>query len=160
MEAVIDLLLAWIGENSQYDTSHLARPQVVELSAEDLTTRYYEGMAHKSKQNDAPADGVEDRLNALYIGGEDEAGTVYIRPAATIEGAQYFENPYDNPLWREILMHELVHHAQHAAQGTAWTCVARGEAEAYHMGGLFFAQKHWPDPMQNREIWKVLYHDC
>lgn len=155
MDALLDALLAWIGDNSTYDTAHLAHPTVVEVSAEDLTARYYQGKAHK-----APADGVEDRLNALYIAGDGSDGTIYIRPATTIEGAKYFADPHENPLWAEILLHELVHHAQHARGAETWTCVARGEAEAYRMGGLWFEQRHLPDPMSNREIWRDLYDDC
>ena len=108
MDALIDLLLDWIGENSAYQTSDLEPPAVVELGPKELTREYYYGRAHL-----IPEDGVDDRLNAIYIANEGPEGTIFILSPDQIDGAENFADPRDNPLWREILLHELVHHAQH-----------------------------------------------
>ncbi|MFW2587501.1 DUF6647 family protein [Sagittula sp. SSi028] len=156
MEALIDLMLDLVAEHTDYDTTRLDPPVVVEVGRGFMTDRFYDGRAHMM-----PATGVEERLNALYVEGRnDSADIIFIVPADQFAGASYFENPQDNPLWREVLLHEMVHHAQKHAGGDTWTCVGRGEAEAYQVGAAYLADLGLPDPMKDRTIWKTLYTDC
>jgi hypothetical protein len=156
MEAVIDLLLDWIADNSTYKTTDMVHPAILELSAEELTREYYTGVPHLM-----PDDGVDERVNALYAPGDGTHGTIYILAPDLAEGAQDFENLRDNPLWQEILLHELVHHAQHQSGiAEGWACPSLGETEAYRLGGRYLRQRHVTDPMPNRSFWGAIYGRC
>ena len=156
MEAVIDALLDWIAGNSAYTTDGITRPIVVELSPEDLTREFYSGVPHL-----VPDDGVDERLNALYAFGDGPAGTIYILDANTIDGAREFDAPHDNPLWREILLHELVHHVQRVTGAyDRFPCRNFGEREAYDLGGKFLKQRYARDPLPNRVFWATIYSRC
>ncbi|MCB1335680.1 MAG: hypothetical protein KDK26_19095 [Roseivivax sp.] len=156
MEAVIDALLDWIAGNSAYTTDGITRPIVVELSPEDLTREFYSGVPHL-----VPDDGVDERLNALYAFGDGPAGTIYILDANTIDGAREFDAPHDNPLWREILLHELVHHVQYqTGEADTWQCSSQGEVAAYTLGGRYLKQRYTDDPMGNRNFWARVYARC
>lgn len=155
MEGLIDLLLSFVEDHSAYNVAGMDHPVVVEVSRQDLTKQFFRGRAHMM-----PADGVEERLNALYVAGRDGPDVIFIVPAEEVSGADYFDNPHDNPLWREILLHELVHHAQNQQGGETWSCVSRGEAEAYEIGGVYLETLGLPDPMSNRNIWEDLYESC
>jgi hypothetical protein len=156
MEILIDALLDWIGARTDYRTEDLPRPAVLQLTAADLTREYYTGVAHL-----VPDDGVDERVNALYAPGDGPHGTVYIIAAAAMEGAGDFDDPTDNPVWREILLHELVHHVQQrsgAADG--WACLALGEKEAYTLGGIYLRDLRVTDPLPNRNFWGAIYARC
>ena len=153
MDGLIDVLLDWIGEHSRYDVAQIGRPAVVMLSAEDLTREMYTGVPHL-----IPDDGVDERINALYAHAEQ---TIYIRHPDTVDGAQSFAAPSDNPLWQEILLHELVHHVQwQSGEADSWMCDAQGERQAYHLGGVYLAQTGTPDPLANRAFWAQMYAQC
>jgi hypothetical protein len=156
MDGLIDALLAWIGDNSTYDTHDIPHPIVRQLSAEELTREYYTGVAHLM-----PDDGVDERLNALYATTDGAHGTIYVIEAVAVEGAEEFEIPEDNPLFREIVLHELVHHVQHhsgAADG--WQCLSIGETEAYRLGGRYLRELRVDDPLPNRNFWAAIYARC
>ncbi|WP_425070948.1 hypothetical protein [Sagittula sp. S175] len=156
MDALIDLLLDWIGDNSAYRTSNLPHPDVIELSPQQLTREFYSGVAHLM-----PDSGIDERLNALYAAGDGPHGTVYILAPKAVADAGHFEDPHDNPLWREILLHELVHHVQHMSGAVeGYACVAMGEAEAYGLGGIYLRQRHVTDPLPNRNFWAAIYARC
>lgn len=155
MDALIDVLLAFIAQETSYDVAGLKPPVVIEVPRTTLTRQFYKGRAHM-----IPEDGVEDRLNALYVAGKSHGGTILIVPADLVAGADAFADPHDNPLWQEILLHELVHHAQHARAEESWSCVAQSEAEAYTVGGKFLETLGAPDPMTNRNVWADLYEAC
>lgn len=153
MDALIDALLDWIGQNSPYDTRQIAHPAVIALSPQDLTREMYTGVAHL-----IPESGVDTRLNALYAHKEH---TIYILNAASIDGADAFETATENPLWREILLHELVHHVQwQTGEADTWMCDAQGEEVAYHLGGKYLLQNNTPDPLPNRMFWARIYARC
>lgn len=156
MDGLLEALLAWIGDNSAYAVTDLPMPVVLELSAEELTREYYTGVAHL-----IPEDGVDDRLNALYAPGDGQHGTIYIIEAKGVEGSADFDHPSENPLFREILLHELVHHVQ-VQSGAAenWQCLSLGEQEAYALGGRYLKQTGTPDPMPNRTFWGAIYARC
>lgn len=156
MDAILDALLDWIAQNSAYTVDEMPAPQVLQLSPQDLTREYYTGVAHLM-----PEDGVDDRLNALYAPGDGTSGTIYILDARAVEGADSFDAPTDNPLFREILLHELVHHVQvQSGASAAWPCLAMGEREAYALGGRYLKQTGTPDPMPNRHFWGAIYARC
>ena len=156
MDALIDALLAWVAGNSDYDTTAMPHPAVIELSPQELTLEFYNGIASLM-----PDDGVDERLNALFAVTDGPNGTIYILDAATIEGAAHYDDPHQNPLWREILLHELVHHAQAQSGATEhWECRRFGEMEAYTLGGRYLKQKRIDDPMPNRMFWAHAYSTC
>ena len=153
MDALIDIMLDWIAQNSRYDTRAMPHPTVIEMSPENLTREMYTGVAHL-----IPDDGVDERINALYA---HEEHTIYILEARYIDGAAEFETAKDNPLWREILLHELVHHVQwQSGVAQTWMCDAQGEVEAYQLGGVYLAQSFTPDPLPNRAFWARMYARC
>lgn len=156
MEALINLMLEWVAGNSPYDTADMPHPVVVELSPEALTLEFYDGIASL-----LPEDGVDERLNALFAVTDGPHGTIYILDANVIEGAGEYDDPHDNPLWREILLHELVHHAQaQSGVSAGWACLRHGEMEAYTLGGRYLKERRITDPMPNRMIWAHAYSRC
>lgn len=156
MDGLIDALLAWIGDNSTYNTYDIPHPIVHQLSAEELTREYYSGVAHLM-----PDDGVDERLNALYATTDGPHGTIYVIEAPAVEGAEEFETPEDNPLFREILLHELVHHVQQSSGAAEeWPCLSLGETEAYRMGGRYLRALRVDDPLPNRNFWAAIYARC
>ena len=156
MDSLIAALLAWIASNSPYDTASMPPPRVIEMTPQELTREYYADAMQLM-----PADGVDDRINALFAHADGPTGTIYIMAAPQVADADQFDNPHDNPLWREILLHELVHHAQWQS-GTAatWACQSYGEREAYLLGGRYLKEVHTDDPMPNRMFWAQLYARC
>jgi hypothetical protein len=156
MDMLLDALLAWIGEHSAYDVSGIAPPDVVQMSPAALTAEYYTGVAHL-----IPDGGVDVRLNALYAANDGAGGTIYILRATEIAGADRFDDPTANPLWREILLHELVHHVQwRTGEAASWACPAMGEKAAYHLGGVYLRQTRTTDPLPNRTFWGHIYSRC
>ena len=156
MDVLIDALLQWIGDHSDYNTKLVEHPAVIELSAQELTREFYSGVAHLM-----PDDGVDERINALYAYTDGPNGTIYLLQAQAIDGADQFDDPTENPLFREILLHELVHHVQHASgTSNAWPCLAIGEREAYLLGGVYLEQVAATDPLPNRNFWAAMYARC
>lgn len=156
MDTLIATLLAWIAATGAYDTTAMPAPRVVEMTPQELTQEFYADAMQLM-----PEDGVDDRINALFAHSDGPAGTIYIIAPRFVDDAVHFEDPRDNPLWREILLHELVHHAQWRS-GTAatWACQSFGEREAYILGGRYLKQVHADDPMPNRMFWAQLYARC
>ena len=156
MDALIDVLLDWIDQHSTYQTHSMPHPVVLALSPHELTLEYYTGVAHL-----IPSDGIDERLNALYAPGDGPHGTVYILAPQHIEHAADYDHPTDNPLFREILLHELVHHVQHhSGAALDWPCLSIGEAEAYRLGGTYLRHLKVDDPLPNRNFWGAIYSRC
>ena len=156
MDPVVATLMAWIAAHTDYRTDTVVPPEVVQLTAEELTREYYTGVAHL-----IPEDGVDERVNALYAATDGEVGTVYIMRAAELADAGQFSDPMDNPIWREILLHELVHHVQwQTGEAETWACPAAGEKEAYRLGGVYLRQVGATDPIPNRNFWAHMYARC
>lgn len=155
MDALIDALLDWIADNSDYSTE-VPHPIVLQLTPQELTRELYTGVAHL-----IPEGGVDDRVNALYAFDDGPHGTIYILRAEGYADAAHFDDPTDNPLWREVLLHELVHHVQwQTGEAETWACPAQGERAAYALGGQYLHQAHARDPMGNRAFWGHLYSRC
>jgi hypothetical protein len=156
MDILVGALLAWIGANSRFETAGIAPPDVVMLAPEALTAEYYSGVPHL-----LPEDGVDERLNALYAATDGAVGTIYILHPDVTPDAEHFDDTTENPLWREMLLHELVHHVQwRTGEADTWSCAAAGEREAYHLGGLYLRQVNATDPLPNRNFWAHMYSRC
>jgi hypothetical protein len=104
---------------------------------------------------------VDDRLLALYSNEDGPHGTLYVLAPEFVADAEYFEDPTENPIFRGIVLHELIHHVQWAT-GTAdtWPCPSRREEEAYILGGRYLRQTHTTDPIPNRNFWAHAYSTC
>ena len=155
MDALIDALLDWLARNSDYDARDAPRPEVVELDAAALTREAYRSAPSP------PAGGIDRRLFALYSWEANPDGTIYILDRASTEGLQAGEDPLENPVFQERLLHELVHHAQHHAGAYArFACPAAGERDAYLIGGEYLRRRHVTDPLPNRHVLAHVYSRC
>ena len=156
MDPLIALLLGWIAENTDYQTEAIEPPAVVAMTPQELTKEYYSGAPHL-----LPDDGVDDRLNALYSFEDGPNGTIFIIAPEFVDDAEHFDEPSENPLYREILLHELVHHVQwETGEADAWACQSYGEREAYILGGQYLRQLRYDDPLKNRMFWAHMYARC
>ena len=156
MEGLIDLLLDWIGQNTSYQVAGLPRPAVIALTPTELTKEFYSGTAHL-----APEDGIDDRLNALYSVEDGPNGTIFIPAPTEVADAEHFDDPIENPLFREILLHELIHHVQwQSGAASQWECQSFGEREAYRLGGRYLRHRRVTDPLPNRNFWAHMYARC
>lgn len=156
MNSILMALMLWIAANTPYETADVALPEVVEMTPEELTREFYTDALHL-----LPDDGVDERVRALYAPGDGEIGRIYILSALHVEGADDMDGPYANPYFREILLHELVHHVQHrTGMMDGFLCPAQGELDAYLFGGMYLAQTGVTDPMPNRRFWAAMYGRC
>jgi len=154
MNELMAALMVWIAANTPYDTAGMPLPELVEMSPRELTEEFYTGVPHL-----IPAKGVDDRVRALYAPGDGNAGRVYVLAAEYVEGAE--DDPYGNPLFHEMVLHELVHHVQFASGAAErYLCPAQGEVEAYAAGGRYLRQRFVTDPMPNRNFWARIYSRC
>ncbi|WP_425092822.1 hypothetical protein [Tropicimonas sp. S265A] len=156
MNEVLAALMLWISANTAYDTTGMPLPEVIEMTPQELTAEYYTDAPQLM-----PAKGVDERIQALYSIEEGPHGRVYILDADLVPGAADGDDAYDNPLFREMLLHELVHHVQHVSGvADSYLCPAQGEVEAYRVGGVYLKQVHADDPMPNRAFWAHMYSRC
>ncbi|MEM1163538.1 MAG: hypothetical protein AAGJ28_21615 [Pseudomonadota bacterium] len=127
------------------------------MSPRELTQELYTGLEHL-----VPADGIDERVNALYAPEDGETGRIYILSAAWVarwDGSH--GQPYENPYFREMLLHELIHHFQHVSGRSAeFPCIAFGEQEAYLQGGVYLRERNVTDPLPNRHFWAAVYSRC
>lgn len=146
MEALILTLLQWIGAHSEYATANLPPPPVVLMSAAALTNRV------QGKSGAAKASDVDPRLQGFFSLAPDTLGTIYLINPEDTPGADRFADPTENPIFRERLLHELVHYAQHASgEMASYRCPSQGEFAAYVLGGAYLRELHVPDPLRHRE---------
>ena len=122
-------------------------PDVVWLTPAALTREYYRDAAAP-----LPADGVDERVLALYAWDDGAHGTVYLLDERGDAGPAV-EDPLDDPVVQERLLHELVHHVRHRTDAHArFDSDRRGEKDAYLIGGRFLAARHVTDPLPNRRV--------
>ena len=150
IEALVGSLLVWIASNSTYDTSNLEQPNVLLVSAEEITAEYYSDAPEY-----APDSGIDPRIRALYSPLEGEHGTIYLR---------FSDSPdelYDDISTQEVLLHELVHHVQwQSGVAENWRCQNEGEIEAYALGAEFLRQESVQDHFLSRRAWAQVYSAC
>ncbi len=96
-----------------------------------------------------------------YRWDEGPAGTIYLVRAEDTPGAARHAKPTDNPLFRERLLHELVHFAQQQTGAVArFNCRAEGERDAYRLGARYLQQQGIPDPLSNRKLVMFIQSSC
>ena len=101
---------------------------------------------------------MDGRLLALYT---HENGTLYVLAPQHVAEADDVEDPTENPIFREIVIHEFIHHVQWSAWAAdTWPCPSRGEEEAYLLRGRDLRQAHTTDPIPNRNVWAQAYSTC
>jgi len=156
MDAVVAMLMTWLVNNTDLEAHDVPLPLVVELSAEALTREYYTDQAAL-----LPASGVDDRIQALYAWGDGENGTIYVLHSSQADVPLSQETGWDNPIFQERLLHELVHHVQfHTGRYEYFACKKEAEKTAYLYGGLFLKQQNVKDPLPNRRVLAHLYSRC
>ncbi|MDY6926085.1 MAG: hypothetical protein SWN10_03195 [Pseudomonadota bacterium] len=156
MELLITTLLSWIEMHTNYRTHELPHPEVVVLSHKKLTEEYY-----RNADGVAPESDVDMRLKALYAFEDGAYGTIYILDPQSVTNARHYDNPLDNPNFKEVLLHELVHHVQwHSKAVKQWQCSNQGELEAYLLGAMYLNQYNTHDTMTNRTFWANSYSRC
>jgi hypothetical protein len=157
METLIASLMLWITTNSAYDTTGMPSPAVVFLSPRTLTSQFYAGTGIEPPARPE----VDGRLRALYDFGRGPNGAIFVLVPDYVEGRQGGEGLFENPAFQEILLHELVHHAQRLSGAyDDFACRAEGEREAYRLGGVYLRQRHAEDPLWNRAVLAHLYSQC
>ncbi|WP_424967034.1 hypothetical protein [Dinoroseobacter sp. S375] len=156
MTELMTALMLWISANTAYETAGLPLPELVEMTPAELTAEYYTDVPHL-----IPSQGIDTRVQALYSQQDGPHGRVYVLAAHLVEGADQDDDPYSNPAFREMVLHELIHHVQFQTGTTeTYLCPAQGEAEAYAAGGLYLRQRNAPDPLPNRNFWGHVYSRC
>ena len=152
MDALVTALLAWLDANADYPPLDGIPPPVVrELSAEALTAEL------RGEPHDSVAPGEADpRVHALYSREDGPHGTIFILEAASTPGLQPGEPPLENPVFRERLLHELVHHVQfHTGAFTAFACRTLAEVDALRLGALYLRRHHADDLLPQR--WALMH---
>lgn len=158
MEQVLEALLVWIATNTGYETASIASPEVVEMTPQEITREFYTDAEHL-----LPEDGVDTRIRALYTPVDGANGRIYILSAEHVarETGEDYDAPLESPVFREMLLHELIHHFQHASgRAGGFPCPAYGETEAYMYGGAYLKQLNIEDTMPNRQFWAAVYSRC
>jgi hypothetical protein len=156
VEQLAASLLLWIAAHSTMAVTHLSPPPVVLLSPEQMTALYYK---QTSVQSRAPK--VDARIQGYFDWSGDAPGIIYLVHPQDTPGAGTYIDPTDNPLFRERLLHELVHFAQHATGTYAhFDCPAQGEFDAYRLGGIYLRQLGVADPMPGRMFLMRRYSAC
>jgi len=156
MEAIVEALMKWIGDNSSLKYENVPPPLVMLLSPEELTREFYSEVPDL-----LPAGGVDDRINALYAPADGAHGTIYVLKPESVPDAKYYEDPTENPFFRELVLHELVHHLQWQEHlNEAWVCPREGEMDAYVLGGRYLRAVGATDPLPNRMFWAHMYSQC
>ena len=79
MESIALMLMLWIGNNTDYNTTDIPLPAIVEMTREEITTEMYTD--HPDR---IPESGVDPRINALYSYEDGPNGTIYIVDACLL----------------------------------------------------------------------------
>lgn len=147
IEQIAVALLMWIASHSSYPTAgRLPPPPIVLMTAEELSAlvRERSGLALQDA-------GDQWRVYGYFSLDEDDHGTIYVPHPADTPGAELYEHPADNPIFRERLLHELVHYVQHATGAIhAFECQSRRELAAYYLGGVYLKERAVADPLPDR----------
>lgn len=156
MENILFALMAWLAANSAFDTTLVPDPEIVLMSPQELTQKFYSNQPELM-----PETGVDNRIFALYSHDTGNNGTIFVLGARHLDPGHRFEDPRENPVWREMILHELVHHVQWQSGLTqTWACPNIGEREAYMLGGDYLSQNKTADPLSNRRYWAKVFSRC
>lgn len=153
MDTLAAALMAWIAANSPYETADMPLPAIELLTPEALTAEYY-----RDAPQNIPASRIDARIIALYSHEDGPFGTIFLLdPQPAWPG----DDPTEDFVFQEQLLHELVHHVQRmSGVMDRWQCRNQGEREAYRLGGLFLTRNHATDPLPNRAFWGEIYSRC
>jgi hypothetical protein len=158
MQSLALSLLLWLSANSDYEVSGVNPPPIRLLSPEAMTALYY---AQTGSGAPAGAPKIDRRIQGYFSWADLPQGVIYLVHPQDTPGAAAHADPTENPLFRERLLHELVHFAQHASGAYArFDCPAQGELDAYRLGGLYLRQLGVADPMPGRMAWVRRYGAC
>lgn len=149
MEQIAIGLLIWIAAHSGYDTAQLVPPPIVLLTHEAMA----QTMAGDASDSAALQANLDQRVQGYYDPADGPRGTIYLIRAEDTPAAERYAEPADNPLFRERLLHELVHFAQQATGAyERFRCRSQGERDAYELGGQYLRQHNLPDPLPDRRL--------
>jgi hypothetical protein len=152
MDEIAAALLIWIAAHSPLDASRLQPPPIVLLDAQAIATRDHAG---------AQAAAGEQRVLGYFAPHEGRNGTIYVLRPERRPGQDDVAAAAADPLFRERLLHELVHFAQHATGQTArFECPMQGEAQAYALGGKYLRQRNVDDPLPHRVMLVAAFTSC
>lgn len=158
METLVLSLMLWLSSHSGYDIAQVAPPPVHLLSPEAMTSLYYEQTALGIP---AGAPKVDRRIQGYFSWADAPQGVIYLIGPQDTPGAESYADPSENPLFRERLLHELVHFAQHAGGAYArFDCAAQGEFDAYRLGGVYLRQLGAADPLPGRMAFARRFSAC
>jgi len=147
MGELVAALLLWIGAHTAYPVEGIPLPEVRLVSAREITAEYYAEAQLSAYERPE----VDERIWALYDMEGGANGIVYV----------VNDQPLDDVLFQERLLHELVHHVQRVNGAyDRFLCRAQGEREAYLLGGKFLKERHAEDPLPNRNFWAAMYSRC
>jgi hypothetical protein len=146
MEQLAATLLTWIALHSSYPVANAPVPKIVVLSPTEMTARYRQLIDSNQRE---PA--IDPRVLGHFERQRGRRGIVYIVDPTVAPGADRFESPLLNPVFRERLLHELIHYAQHFTGAyEKFECAAKAEFDAYMLGGRYLADKGAPDDFDVR----------
>jgi len=113
-------------------------PAMVSLLEEARRMMKYEGTVSMPKLYSLS----ERELQQLYCDGGKKCDTV---TAIYTDGAIYFDEHFDvsHPVWRSIILHEMVHHIQQIKVGGTKTCSTwyKKEREAYNLQAAYLRKQ-------------------
>jgi hypothetical protein len=156
MESLAASLLIWIATYSSLPATLLRPPPITLLSPEAMTAMYY-----KESGSSMKAPEVDPRVMGYFRREGADAGTIYLISPDRVPQASRFLDPLENPIFRERLLHELVHYVQWATgQYSRFVCPAQGELAAYSLGGSYLRSLGVIDPMPNRDFWAPHLSRC
>lgn len=154
MESIVTTLLMWIATHSPYPVANLPPPAVVLMTAERLAA-----MLPPPAADAAPI--PPGLVHGLFLAGEGPHGTIYVVRPEDTPRVENYPVPSDNPVFRERLLHELVHYAQHVTgEAATWRCPSQGEYRAYLMGGAYLRESNVRDPLPNRRFAAFVATGC
>jgi hypothetical protein len=127
MEALLALIVLWLSANFGLSASH-QHPEVVFAPPQAMADLHYEMLVATSDGNypPSPAHALQERaceIVAFYV---DETRTIHLPDTWAVA----------DPADLSVLLHEMVHHLQHA-DGLTHACAAEREKLA------FAAQERW-----------------
>ena len=157
MEPLVLTLLLWIAAHSDYRVADAAPPRISLLSPAAMTALYREQAGGAS----VGAAQVDARVQGYFSWADGPPGVIYLIDPNDTPGADEFGDPTENPVFRERLLHELVHFAQRTNGAYAgYACPARGEFDAYRLGGAYLRELGVADPMPMRMRWAQRFSAC
>jgi hypothetical protein len=107
------------------------------MSPEQITAHYRKRIGSDEREPTA-----DPRILGHFERLPGRRGIIYVLDPKLAPGADRHETPLHNPIFRERLLHELMHYAQHYTGAyEKFKCEAKAEFDAYLPGGKYLAQR-------------------